>query len=733
MADLLLEIFSEEIPARMQARASEDLKRLVCDALTAAGLSFDSAAAYVTPRRLALSVEGLPLTQPDVTEERRGPRVGSPEQALAGFLKANNLASIDACEQRDTGKGVFYFLTVEKQGAATQDVLPGLLVEAIRKLPWPKSMIWGETEFRWVRPMHSILCLFNGQELPGRLDLGGGREILFGDRTQGHRFLAPAALAVDNVEDYKAKLLAAKVILDPAERRASILQQAEALAANAGLVLKQDDGLLDEVTGLVEWPVALMGRIDEAFMDVPPEVLTTSMRAHQKYFAVETKSGDLAPHFIVISNMQPSDGGAVIVGGNERVLRARLSDAKFFWDQDRKHTLASRLPALANITFHAKLGTLADKVGRVRKLASYLAALIPGADAKRADRAAELAKADLVTGMVGEFPELQGIMGRYYARHDGEDEAVAQAIADHYSPLGPSDRCPTAPDSVAVALADKIDTLASFFVINEKPTGSKDPYALRRAALGIIRLIVENGLRLSIIDIFQAAIEEVQKPGSAKANVDSNSASNDKLAASAGIQATDQVIRRLPGRPDGVDPITLDVLAFFADRLKVAMREQGVRYDLVTSVFALGGEDDLVRLLKRVDALAAFLASEDGANLLTAYRRAANIVAIEEKKDGCAYEGRADLKLIKARGEVAEAELHGTLGVIEVKIADALKVEDFAAAMASLASLRAPVDRFFESVTVNAEDPALRENRLKLLTKIRDTMNQLADFSKVEG
>ncbi len=740
MADLLLEIFSEEIPARMQARASEDLKRLVCDALTAAGLSFDSAAAYVTPRRLALSVEGLPLTQPDVTEERRGPRVGSPEQALAGFLKANNLASIDACEQRDTGKGVFYFLTVEKQGAATQDVLPGLLVEAIRKLPWPKSMIWGETDFRWVRPMHSILCLFNGQELPGRLDLGGGREILFGDRTHGHRFLAPAALAVDNVEDYKAKLLAAKVILDPAERRASILQQAEALAANAGLVLKQDDGLLDEVTGLVEWPVALMGRIDEAFMDVPPEVLTTSMRAHQKYFAVETKSGDLAPHFIVISNMQPSDGGAVIVGGNERVLRARLSDAKFFWDQDRKHTLASRLPALANITFHAKLGTLADKVGRVRKLASYLAALIPGADAKRADRAAELAKADLVTGMVGEFPELQGIMGRYYARHDGEDEAVAQAIADHYSPLGPSDRCPTAPDSVAVALADKIDTLASFFVINEKPTGSKDPYALRRAALGIIRLIVENGLRLSIIDIFQFGVEQAHKAYVAAASIvstsgdDSTSDSDVTLAAKAGVQAFAQVIRRFPGRPDGVEPLTIDVLTFFfADRLKVAMREQGVRHDLIAAVFALGNEDDLVRLLKRVDALTAFLASEDGANLLTAYRRAANVVAIEEKKDGRSYEGRADLKLIKARGEVAEAELHGTLGVIEVKIADALKAEDFAAAMASLASLRAPVDRFFESVTVNAEDAALRENRLKLLTKIRDTMNQLADFSKVEG
>lgn len=689
MADLLLEIFSEEIPARMQARASEDMKRLICDALTAAGLTFDSAAAYVTPRRLALSVEGLPLTQPDVTEERRGPRVGAPEQALAGFLKANNLASIDACEQRDTGKGVFYFLTVEKQGAATQDVLPGLLVEAIRKLPWPKSMIWGEADFRWVRPMHSILCLFNGQELPGRLDLGGGREILFGDRTHGHRFLAPAELAVDDFEDYRAKLKAAKVIIDPAERRAAILSQAEDLAAKAGLVLKQDDGLLEEVTGLVEWPVAFMGRIDEAFMDVPPEVLTTSMRAHQKYFAVETKSGDLAPHFVVISNMEPTDGGAVIIGGNERVLRARLSDAKFFWDQDRKHTLDSRLPALANITFHARLGTLADKVGRVRKLAAYLAALIPGADARVADRAAQLAKADLVTGMVGEFPELQGIMGRYYARHDGESEAVAQAIADHYSPQGPSDRCPTAPDSVAVALADKLDTLVGFFAIDEKPTGSKDPYALRRAALGIIRLIVENGLRLSLAAVFAKA-----------------GAKTETVA---------------------------DLMGFFADRLKVAMREQGVRHDLVTSVFALGSEDDLVRLLKRVDALAAFLASEDGANLLTAYRRAANIVAIEEKKDSRAYEGRADLKLIKARGEVAEAELHGTLGVIEVKIADALKAEDFAAAMASLASLRAPVDRFFESVTVNAEDADLRENRLKLLAKIRDTMNQLADFSKVEG
>ncbi|MBU0724080.1 MAG: glycine--tRNA ligase subunit beta [Alphaproteobacteria bacterium] len=684
MAELLLEIFSEEIPARMQARAADDLKRLATDAMTAAGLTFDSAAAYVTPRRLALVVDGLPLTQPDVTEERRGPRVGAPEQALAGFLKANNLTSIEACEQRDTGKGVFYFLTVEKPGAATQDVLPGLLLEVIQKLPWPKSMNWGDGSFRWVRPIHSIICLFNAQELPGRLDLGGGREIVFADRTKGHRFMARGELVIDNFDDYKAKLKAAKVILDPAERRATILSQAEALAAKAGLTLKQDDGLLDEVTGLVEWPLALMGRIDDAFMDVPPEVLTTSMRAHQKYFALETADGALAPHFIVISNMQPADGGTVIVAGNERVLRARLSDAKFFWDQDRRHTLASRLPALANITFHAKLGTLEDKVSRVRKLAAHLATLIPGADTKVADRAAQLAKADLVTGMVGEFPELQGIMGRYYARHDGESEAVAQAIADHYSPQGPSDRCPTAPNSVALALADKLDTLVGFFAIDEKPTGSKDPYALRRAALGIIRLIVENGLRLPLAAVFAQA----------------------------------------GAKPDTVD----ELIAFFADRLKVAMREQGVRHDLVTAVFALGKEDDLVRLLKRVEALAGFLSSEDGANLLIAYRRAANIVAIEEKKDGRLYVGPAS-----AGTEPAEAELHRGLAVIEGRIAEALKTEDFAAAMGALADLRGPVDSFFDKVTVNAEDAALRENRLKLLATIRDTMNRIADFSKVEG
>lgn len=684
MAELLLEIFSEEIPARMQARAADDLKRLVTEAMTAAGLTFDSAAAYATPRRLALTVDGLPLTQPDVTEERRGPRVGSPEQALVGFMKANNLTSIEACEQRDTGKGIFYFLTVEKPGAETRDVLPGLLIEAIHKLPWPKSMVWGEGTFRWVRPIHSILCLFSGQELPGRLELGGDREIVFADRTRGHRFLAPAELAIHNFEDYQAKLKAAKVILDPAERRAAILSQAEALAAKAGLALKRDDGLLDEVSGLVEWPVALMGRIDDAFMDVPPEVLTTSMRAHQKYFALETADGALAPHFILVSNMQPADGGVAIVAGNERVLRARLSDAKFFWDQDRRQTLDSRLPALANITFHAKLGTLADKVERVRALAGHLARLIPGAEPAIADRAAQLAKADLVTGMVGEFPELQGVMGRYYARQDGEGEAVAQAIADHYSPLGPSDRCPTAPNSVAVALADKLDTLVGFFAIDEKPTGSKDPYALRRAALGIIRLIVENGLRLPLSAIFAQA----------------------------------------GAKPETVD----DLMAFFADRLKVAMREQGVRHDLVAAIFALGGEDDLVRLLKRVEALAEFLASEDGANLLTAYRRAANIVAIEEKKDGRLYVGPAS-----AGSEPAEAELHRVLGVIEGRISQTLQAEDFVAAMGALAELRGPVDRFFESVTVNADDAALRENRLKLLATIRDTMNRIADFSKVEG
>ncbi len=695
MAELLLELFSEEIPARMQARAADELKRLVTEKLRAGGLAFTRAEAYVTPRRLALVVDGLPEAQPDLKEERRGPRVGAPDQAVQGFLKANGLASLDQCEQRDTGKGVFWFAVVEKKGGRTADMLPALLAEAIPALPWPKSMRFADQSFRWVRPLHSIIAVFDGAALEGGIDLGGAR-LAFGNTTQGHRFLAPAPITVSGFEAYRARLAAAKVVLDPAERRATIAAQAEKLAAAEGLRVKPDDGLLDEVVGLVEWPVVLMGRIDEAFMAVPPEVLTTSMRTHQKYFSLLTADGALAPRFLVVANTEAKDGGTAIVAGNERVLRARLADAKFFWDQDLKVKLADRVPALRDIVFHARLGTVADKVARVEALAAELAPMSPGADADAVRRAARLAKADLTSGVVGEFPELQGIMGRYYALHQGETKPVADAIADHYAPLGPNDRCPTAPVSVAVALADKLDTLVGFFAIDEKPTGSKDPFALRRAALGVIRLILENRLRLPLGKVFGIA----------------HRLFGEQRAAAAGRFETESL------------------LDFFADRLKVALKEQGVRHDLISAVFALGGEDDLVRLLARVEALETFLDSDDGANLLTAYKRASNIVRIEEKKDGRSYDGGADAALLSAP---EEKTLHAALGPAAAASAQALQREDFGGAMAALARLRKPVDDFFDKVTVNCEDASLRANRLRLLSQIRTTLHGVADFSKIEG
>lgn len=695
MAELLLELFSEEIPARMQARAADELKRLVTEKLRAGGLAFARAEAYVTPRRLALVVDGLPEAQPDLKEERRGPRVGAPDQAVQGFLKASGLASLDRCEQRDTGKGVFWFAVVEKKGGRTADMLPALLAEAIPALPWPKSMRFADQSFRWVRPLHSIIAVFDGATLEGGVDLGGAR-LAFGNATQGHRFLAPAPITVSGFEEYRAKLAAAKVVLDPAERRATIAAQAEQLAAAEGLRVKPDDGLLDEVVGLVEWPVVLMGRIDEAFMAVPPEVLTTSMRTHQKYFSLLTADGALAPRFLVVANTEAKDGGTAIVAGNERVLRARLADAKFFWDQDLKVKLADRVPALGDIVFHARLGTVADKVARVEALAAELAPMSPGAGVDAVRRAARLAKADLTSGVVGEFPELQGVMGRYYALHQGETKPVADAIADHYAPLGPNDRCPTAPVSVAVALADKLDTLVGFFAIDEKPTGSKDPFALRRAALGVIRLILENRLRLPLSKVFGFA--------------------HGHLAEQRGASAAAFE--------------TADLLDFFADRLKVALKEQGVRHDLISAVFALGGEDDLVRLLARVEALETFLDSDDGANLLTAYKRASNIVRIEEKKDGRSYDGGADAALLSAP---EEKTLHAALGPAAAASAQALQREDFGGAMAALARLRKPVDDFFDKVTVNCEDASLRANRLRLLSQIRTTLHGVADFSKIEG
>jgi glycyl-tRNA synthetase beta chain len=695
MAELLLELFSEEIPARMQARAAEELKRLVIEKLKAAGLDYAKAESFVTPRRLALGVHGLPVQQPDVSEEKKGPRVGSPDPAIQGFLKSTGLASLDQAEQRDTGKGVFWFAVTKKTGAATASVLPGLVSDAIAGLAWPKSMRFASQGFRWIRPLHAIAAMFDGKPLKGSFDLDGVI-IEFGDKSRGHRFLSPGAFPVAALADYRHRLKEHYVILDQAERRAEILRQAEARAGEAGLRLRHDEGLLDEVTGLVEWPVVLMGRIDEAFMSLPPEVLTGSMRAHQKYFALVDHHGKLAPRFLVVANMEARDKGAAIVAGNERVLRARLSDAQFFWDQDRKTRLEARLPALEDIVFHAKLGTVAEKMGRVKALALELAKSIPGADATKVGRAVELAKADLVTGMVGEFPELQGVMGRYYALAEGEAPEVAHAIAEHYSPLGPNDTCPTAPVSVAVALADKIDILVGFFAIDEKPTGSKDPFALRRAALGAIRLIVENRLRLSLREVFRKA---------------------DFLLG--------EQMAGMTGRLDAEE-----LLSFFADRLKVALKEKGVRHDLIAAVFALGGEDDLVRLLARVDALARFLATEDGAHLLTAQKRGSNILRIEEKKDGKSYDGAADPTLFKAEAEKALARaLDGAAELVYRAVAK----EDFTGAMAAMAELRAPVDAFFDTVTVNDANQDLRANRLRLLSRIRATLGLVADFSKIEG
>jgi glycyl-tRNA synthetase beta chain len=695
MPELLVELFSEEIPARMQARAAEDLKRLVCEGLSAQGLDFDSAAAYATPRRLTLVIEGLPLRQPDVREEKKGPKEGAPDQAIQGFMKANGLADIGEAELRDTPKGRFYFVVRDIPGRESREVLAEALLDATGKLTWPKSMRWADGSFRWVRPLHSILAVFDGVALDGELKLGTDGGVPLGNETRGHRFLAPDAFIVSDFADYREKLHRAFVVLEAEVRKATILERARALVAKAGVTLKEDENLLDEVAGLVEWPVVHIGNIDPGFMDLPDEVLVSSLKAHQKYFSTLDAEGRIAPRFVFVANIEATDGGAAIVDGNERVLAARLADARFFWDQDRKESLEQRLGALNGIVFHAKLGTLADKVWRMEALASVLAPYIPDCDKDLAWRAARLAKADLVTDMVGEFPDLQGVMGAHYARHDGEDEAVAQAILEHYAPQGPSDRCPSAPVSVAVALADKLDTLAGFWAIGETPTGSKDPFALRRAALGVIRLIVENKLRLPLADILEQALDAQAAAGAAPPSQE----------------------------------VVADLMTFFADRLKVALRDRGVRHDLVSAVFALGSEDDLVRLLGRVEALSDFLASEDGANLLVAHERATNIVRIEQKKDDRVYDGDVDRLLLKESEELA---LHDALQAARGKAETALKAEKFGDAMTAMAELRRPVDAFFDNVMVNAEDGALRANRLKLLSSIDEVLSRVANFSRIE-
>jgi glycyl-tRNA synthetase beta chain len=690
MAELLLELLSEEIPARMQARAAADLAALVGADLAAAGLAPSATHAFATPRRLVLHLEGLPTRQPDQTVERRGPRVGAPQAAMDGFLKSLPATTEYRLEERAEKKGAVLHAVWEQPGRPTAEIVAEVVPAVLARFPWPKSMRWGAGEARWVRPLQSILCLLDGAAV--RFAFGGCAS---GDTSRGHRFMAAEPFVVSDFAGYVHGLRARKVLLDAAERRRLILERARALAENAGLRLRDDPALVDEVAGLIEWPVPLLGRIDAAFMDIPGEVLVSTMRANQKYLALETADGKLADRFVVVANIEAPDGGAAIVAGNERVLRARFWDARHFWEQDKKQPLEAWLPKLDRMVFHADLGTQGERVQRLVALTGELARFVPGADRLLAERAALLAKADLVTGMVGEFPELQGVMGGHYARARNEPEAVATAIAEHYQPKGPDDRCPTAPASIAVALADRLDALAGFFAKGIRPTGSKDPFALRRAALGIIRLIIENRLRLPLLQLFGVAVAGYGE------------------------------------RLGGVEPVAVgaDLLRFFADRLKVHLRDQGVRHDLASAVFAAGEDDDLVRLLARIQALRGFLDSEDGRNLLVGYRRASNIVAIEEKRDGRPFTGEPTADLLR---DPAEIRLHRALLDAEQTIAPTLEAEDFAGAMAALAALRQPVDAFFDGVLVNAPEPELRLNRLLMLGRIRSALGTVADFSLIE-
>jgi glycyl-tRNA synthetase beta chain len=704
MPDLLLELLSEEIPARMQARAAEDLRKAITDRLVEAGLVYNGAKAFVTPRRLALAVQGVPVRQPDRREEKKGPRVGAPEQAVAGFLKAAGLKSLTEAKVQPDKKGDFYVAVIEKPGRAALDVISEILPEVIKSFPWPKSMRWGAQSknpgaLKWVRPLHSILATFGPETedpdiVPFKVD-----GIAAGNVTRGHRFLAPDTFTVRRLADYAAKLDKAKVVLDPDRRRSIIQTEAKQLAFAQGLELVEDEGLLVETAGLVEWPVVLMGAFDEAFLQIPEEVIRATIRNNQKCFVLrDAAHAKLVNKFLLVANLEAEDSGRTIVAGNERVIRARLSDARFFYQTDLKTKLEDRLPSFNNIIFHEKLGTQAERIDRIERLASELARFV-GADAKKAKRAAQLCKADLLTEMVGEFPELQGTMGKYYAQEQGEDEAVAHAIENHYRPKGPDDLVPSDPVSVAVALADKIDTLVGFWAVDEKPTGSKDPFALRRAALGIIRLVLDNKIRLHLIE-------------------------TTNLAAAGLIKAStrDAVVNR--------KQLPIDLLAFFADRLKVQLREQGARHDLVDAVFALEGQDDLLLIVRRVEALAQFLGSEDGKNLLAGYKRATNIIRIEEKKDNRHYTGAPQSKLYRQPEEKA---LANAIETAETEAGRAVKKEDFVAAMRAIAKLRQAVDAFFDKVTVNVDDKALRENRLKLLNQIREATGAVADFSKIEG
>jgi len=748
MPDLLLELLSEEIPARMQARAADDLRKLVTDRLVAEGLTYDGAKAFVTPRRLALTVHGLPAKQPDVKEEKKGPRVGAPENAIAGFLKAAGLKSIKEAKVQPDKKGDFYIAVIDRPGRAAIDVIKDVLSATIVTFPWPKSMRWGEQSknpgsLSWVRPLHSILATFGPEtEDPAivPIEIYG---IKAGNETRGHRFMGPAPFNVRRFDDYVAKLEKAKVVLDPARRADMIHADAKNLAFAQGFELVEDEGLLAEVAGLVEWPVALMGTFDKSFLSIPEEVIRATIRNNQKCFVLrDPQTAKLVNKFILVANEEAADGGKAIVAGNERVIRARLSDAKFFYETDLKTRLEDRLPKFEQIVFHEKLGSQAERIARITALAGQLASTAD-ADRAKAERAAQLCKADLLTEVVGEFPELQGLMGRYYAEAQDEDEAVAHACEDHYKPKGPDDLVPADPVSVAVALADKIDTLVSFWAINEKPTGSKDPYALRRAALGVIRIVVENELRLPLRALLWQHFGSVARDEALASAIATLHPLNEQIAK---ISATDielavklevlvsektkRVTKPLLVQAHNFLHQASDLIAFFADRMKVQLREQGARHDLVDAVFALAGQDDLLMIVRRVEALGKFLDSDDGKNLLAGYKRATNIIRIEEKKDNREYSGAPEAKRYELPEEKALAE---AIDAAKKEASAAVVKEDFAAAMRAMAKLRPRVDAFFDKVTVNVDDKAVRENRLKLLNEIRQATRAVADFSKIEG
>jgi glycyl-tRNA synthetase beta chain len=744
MPDLLFELFSEEIPARMQAKAADDLRRMVTDRLVAEGLVYEGAKAFATPRRLALTVQGIPARQSDLKDERRGPRVGGPDAAIQGFLKATGLARIeDAKIQRDPKKGDFYIALIEKPGRATLDVLAEILPVIIRTFPWPKSMRWGERSARpgalsWVRPLHAITATFGiDTEEPDvvSFDIDG---LKAGQTTFGHRFMAPAAIKVRRFEDYSAKLLDAKVVLDPERRKDAILTDAKQLAFAQGFELVEDQVLLDEVSGLVEWPVVLMGSFDKEYLSIPAEVIRATIRNNQKCFVVRKGRGDaLTNKFILTANIEASDGGKAIVAGNERVIRARLSDAKFFYESDLKTRLEDRLPKFDSIVFHERLGTESQHVRRIERLAAEIAVLV-GADIEKVRRAAKLAKSDRLTEVVGEFPELQGLMGKYYALAQGEEASIAAACEEHYKPQGPHDRVPTDRVSIAVALADKIDTLVGFWVIDEKPTGSKDPFALRRAALGTLRIILSNELRLQLFRLLFAhsAVVKVQTSGGPVEDLDYSILMDLESTKFASFLEAKQIAQdaKHHGTPEGLTlgnlaPAVGDLMVFFADRLKVQLRDQGARHDLVDAVFALEGQDDLLMIVRRVEALATFLDTDDGKNLLAGTKRAGNILAIEEKRDRRTFDGAPNPALYSLPEEKALADV---IDLVKVKASVAVMNEDFATAMSAMAELRPAVDAFFDKVKVNDDDPKVRENRLMLLNEIRAATRAVADFSRIQ-